>query len=166
MVFCPSGHAISIHAPRTGSDPIRSNPAAAIQTISIHAPRTGSDGISVPPHFSLCGISIHAPRTGSDAPSSVCPVWPSISIHAPRTGSDVPRRRPARRQEHFNPRSPHGERLAFCDFSPAQSRISIHAPRTGSDRAGCAAQPLDGRFQSTLPARGATIRYFDGKKIT
>ena len=33
----------------------------------------------------------------------------------------------------FNPRSPHGERLAFCDFSPAQARISIHAPRTGSD---------------------------------
>ena len=34
-----------------------------------------------------------------------------ISIHAPRTGSDRTRRRLLRQDTHFNPRSPHGERL-------------------------------------------------------
>ena len=35
--------------------------------------------------------------------------------------------------------------------------ISIHAPRTGSDAALSAAAFSDSRFQSTLPARGATV---------
>ena len=34
-----------------------------------------------------------------------------ISIHAPRTGSDKASVLPAARNTHFNPRSPHGERL-------------------------------------------------------
>ena len=37
-------------------------------------------------------------------------------------------------------------------------RISIHAPRTGSDKSEQKDIPLVRRFQSTLPARGATIR--------
>ena len=36
-------------------------------------------------------------------------------------------------QNHFNPRSPHGERPDFNAILPQQLRISIHAPRTGSD---------------------------------
>ena len=56
-----------------------------------------------------------------------------ISIHAPREGSDLQniKRRASRRN--FNPRSPRGER-----------------PITLSDGSG------ESRFQSTLPARGAT----------
>ena len=44
--------------------------------------------------------------------------------------------------------------------------ISIHAPRTGSDTKRLEA--LEGRkkFQSTLPARGATVRELGGKKST
>ena len=79
---------------------------------------------------------------------------------------------------HFNPRSPHGERLAQFNFYGQQSYISIHAPRTGSDIVCCTAKPVEAhfnprsphgerhdfadvkclksRFQSTLPARGAT----------
>ena len=34
--------------------------------------------------------------------------------------------------------------------------ISIHAPRTGSDAADYRANTADDKFQSTLPARGAT----------
>ena len=34
---------------------------------------------------------------------------------------------------HFNPRSPHGERLVYADALMAFDIISIHAPRTGSD---------------------------------
>ena len=59
-------------------------------------------------------------------------------------------------KNYFNPRSPHGERLyQFANIVDADN-ISIHAPRTGSDFherltiKGCI------RFQSTLPARGAT----------
>ena len=78
-----------------------------------------------------------------------------ISIHAPRTGSDEAGDFQAPCFEHFNPRSPHGERrnavhdkLADFDFNPrsphgerpsgflyphTRMQISIHAPRTGSD---------------------------------
>ena len=58
---------------------------------------------------------------------------------------------------HFNPRSPRGERR--CDIIPttAIKRISIHAPREGSDRARGRATAGSEKFQSTLPARGATI---------
>ena len=79
-------------------------------------------------------ISIHAPRTGSDGK-----VWEKsrvieISIHAPRTGSDtIYLKLSALRCCNFNPRSPHGERHA-CILPDSCFR----------------------KFQSTLPARGAT----------
>ncbi len=146
--------------------------------ISIHAPRVGSD-LWRQRHPSPSLISIHAPRVGSDTPSSprsgyllefqsTLPVWGAtvrvarvlrealISIHAPRVGSDcqlksymptngvfqstlpvwgaTSNRSDTRRcRRDFNPRSPCGERLA-----PAIS--------------GSASTP----FQSTLPVWGAT----------
>ena len=152
----------------------------------------------------LESISIHAPRTGSAPPFDYNRINAYISIHAPRTGSDVNRfcnrpcinafqsTLPARGatfqqlmehnwQIYFNPRSPHGERLAqsiylsapvhyFNPRSPHGERrhlrrhrwqavqISIHAPRTGSDLCPKAAR-RSGRFQSTLPARGATASF-------
>ena len=79
-------------------------------------------------------ISIHAPRTGSDDNlQSVCVIC-HISIHAPRTGSDQPQAGLWRHTKDFNPRSPHGEQ------QDKQQHIS-----------GTTA------FQSTLPARGATL---------
>ena len=78
-------------------------------------------------------ISIHAPRTGSDPGSPAERRNDYISIHAPRTGSDARRTRNAYQQDNFNPRSPHGER------------------RQGNRLLGGTH-----RFQSTLPARGAT----------
>ena len=57
-----------------------------------------------------------------------------ISIHAPRTGSDM---------------LAYIERKIYC--------ISIHAPRTGSDRISSLLGGDISRFQSTLPARGATL---------
>ena len=59
----------------------------------------------------------------------------NVSIHAPRAGSDV--------------ESPYyGEYIA----------VSIHAPRAGSDHNNAPAVRRSYRFQSTLPARGATLR--------
>ena len=79
-------------------------------------------------------ISLHAPRTGSDLAISSFGGANLISIHAPRTGSD-----------------------SITVTIAVEIHISIHAPRTGSDPA---AAPAAGgrRFQSTLPARGATRR--------
>ncbi len=109
-----------------------------------------------------CVISIHAPRTGSDTRLACRSRHElSISIHAPRTGSDSLVRPLPSLRRHFNPRSPHGERLdnwlrgnALKDFNPRSPHgerqeqttsddkkvlISIHAPRTGSDmdKSGC-----------------------------
>ena len=149
-------HDISIHAPRTGSD-IRKIDYIIHTLISIHAPRTGSDSRAASQSRQPPAISIHAPRTGSDG-VLLFRAWPvliyfnprsphgerlkarcfpgvsfQISIHAPRTGSDGIRRNTDCRYSHFNPRSPHGERRA--QFQPAGKSL---------------------RFQSTLPARGAT----------
>ena len=57
-----------------------------------------------------------------------------ISIHAPRTGSDY----------------------AARDGFLKKLDISIHAPRTGSDGITRHVLFVRTRFQSTLPARGAT----------
>ena len=58
---------------------------------------------------------------------------------------------------YFNPRSPHGERLFKSYYQAWSFDISIHAPRTGSDAQVCRGTISTGGFQSTLPARGATI---------
>ena len=57
-----------------------------------------------------------------------------ISIHAPRTGSDSAIESAIDAAKDFNPRSPHGERLALCCDLRHNKKISIHAPRTGSDQ--------------------------------
>ena len=61
-----------------------------------------------------------------------------ISIHAPRTGSDLPLSANTVPAYNFNPRSPHGERQ--------------NAAKTSVRKV---------KFQSTLPARGATNYYAD-----
>ena len=57
----------------------------------------------------------------------------------------------------FNPRSPHGERRPCAYRNDNTEGISIHAPRTGSDVAGAKSAKGIRGFQSTLPARGATM---------
>ena len=102
----------------------------------------------------------------------------SISIHAPRMGSDVPNASITTGMAHFNPRSPHGERPFRKRRHDRRTEISIHAPRMGSDRTSKMIM-IDNsnfnprsphgerhthhflssgteRFQSTLPAWGAT----------
>ena len=197
--------AISIHAPRTGSDPFRVLDQPRERAISIHAPRTGSDlaGKRGEETSILFQSTLPArgattvrgaidevyefqstlPARGATASSAIFRRSQWISIHAPRTGSDeavlegllftcqfqstLPARGAtgfspgaAPPPNHFNPRSPHGERR--LDFSGVhRAVISIHAPRTGSDIAALTAAVSSGEFQSTLPARGAT-QFGDG----
>ena len=175
--------AISIHAPRTGSDPFR-NPRHFRLRISIHAPRTGSDAAFRAAAFAA--IVYFNPRSphGERRISRVAGKGNfCISIHAPRTGSDADARLVVGFDGYFNPRSPHGERRGERAETQMDSAISIHAPRTGSD---CSSQDASSAgeyfnprsphgerrvfteggtvrntFQSTLPARGATSPFFN-----
>ena len=79
-------------------------------------------------------ISIHAPRVGSDDLQRRLSICPCISIHAPRVGSDCTIRWLRPILQHFNPRSPCGERPGNIPL------LSV-----------------SGSFQSTLPVWGATI---------
>ena len=149
-----------------------------VARISIHAPRVGGDAQAILDYIdktydfnprSPCGERHRylLRMSASIAFQSTLPVWGAtlivwplnqhweISIHAPRGGSDsfpVARFQP---EEHFNPRSPCGERpytssgftasARFQSTLPvwgatytggsfsASSIISIHAPRVGSD---------------------------------
>ena len=124
--------AISIHAPRTGSDVSRYS-RRRLLTISIHAPRTGSDGIwseNVPMALNFNPRSPHGERL-TEIPTVVATFAFQSTLPARGATRTVPRARP--QPCHFNPRSPHGERRS----SPS----SVSAATS---------------FQSTLPARGAT----------
>ena len=128
---------ISIHAPRTGSDNMVNDVLLRNATISIHAPRTGSD-ITVQAYSLIeTGFQSTLPARGATCLQSAIERDVSISIHAPRTGSDRRSRRTRSSASDFNPRSPHGERRGVN-------------------------QGIDDilRFQSTLPARGATFDAF------
>ena len=151
----------------------------SIQAISIHAPRVGSDGEHHLPRHpapdfnprSPCG---ERPQKNPDFGMSILfqstlPVWGAtigdraavvvvaISIHAPRVGSDVDSVPTAfYKIRDFNPRSPCGERPVILQRERARKvefqstlpvwgatgavspqlligTISIHAPRVGSD---------------------------------
>ena len=59
----------------------------------------------------------------------------------------------------FNPRPPRGGRLTVAAEAKAANIISIHAPREGGDVAPLPIVDSLVLFQSTPPARGATIYY-------
>ena len=108
------------------------------------------------PRFAVI-ISIHAPRTGSDHPalrraSESLP----ISIHAPRTGSDDGSRRHFEKRGNFNPRSPHGERRADVKLTLKQCSFQSTLPARGATLE-LLKTAVYQSFQSTLPARGATL---------
>ena len=125
-------------------------------SISIHAPRRGSDLISkVLSGFGL-GFQSTLPAGGATGTYRDCkdcnedfnPRSPQGErLNAIATLSLPPL--------NFNPRSPQGERHLQSGILKFEKSISIHAPRRGSD--GPTWSPLcPARFQSTLPAGGAT----------
>ena len=170
--------AISIHAPRTGSDLLELLKTAVYQSfqstlpargatfyalspakyyaISIHAPRTGSDGSCHPSAGEGRAISIHAPRTGSDLLIGAGSFSLGISIHAPRTGSDLSQDTSSHAPPLFQSTLPARGATQKQAGKANGWRISIHAPRTGSDARPTMTAARSRRFQSTLPARGAT----------
>ena len=148
---------ISIHAPRTGSDRTLRNLVNIVNSFQSTLPARGATAAASrtapaatdfnprSPHgerrqhydrtrYHLLFQSTLPARGATRVHDGGMPRM-GISIHAPRTGSDLCRAGRVVFGGHFNPRSPHGERLAhLCALLY-----------------GCA-------FQSTLPARGATYR--------
>ncbi len=108
-------------------------PYAEIDCISIHAPLTGSDR-------AICGQLIHSidfnPRSpyGERLKCSASP-WSSSN---------------------FNPRSPYGERRNYSVNDGVVSHFNPRSPY-GERHGKRQCSFIAGRFQSTLPLRGATI---------
>ena len=125
--------AISIHAPRTGSDTLQFGQAWRIWTYFNPRSPHGERRYHLLNLHSVFQFQSTLPARG--ATPSADAVWRTvvpISIHAPRTGSDPLPPRLQRPRPHFNPRSPHGERRGGAAGTETE-KISIHAPRTGSD---------------------------------
>ena len=125
--------AISIHAPRGGSDSPKSG-AYIRRTISIHAPRGGSDGTDTALRLIPCYFNPRSPWGERLQNILQYVIFP-----------------------YFNPRSPWGERQGHARASVSDFKISIHAPRGGSDKLYQTAMPDEFVFQSTLPVGGATL---------
>ena len=147
--------AISIHAPRTGSDTLGNRqlffyyrfqstlPARGAtfrlnqyrQVLPYFNPRSPHGERRISPHCinSESTFQSTLPARGATAFPILPALFIPISIHAPRTGSDM-KQRP----------------------TLAVFLISIHAPRTGSDPPKFHCPQFPCKFQSTLPARGAT----------
>ena len=85
-----------------------------------------------------------------------------ISIHTPREGSDALGRKYNSVIRHFNPHSPRGERPAEDKRVEAGFDFNPHSPR-GERPPQCWDIILLQRFQSTLPARGATSQAGSGE---
>ena len=125
--------AISIHAPRTGSDPFRVLDQPRERAISIHAPRTGSD---------LAG------KRGEETSILFQSTLPARGATTVRGAIDE--------VYEFQSTLPARGATASSAIFRRSQWISIHAPRTGSDEAVLEGLLFTCQFQSTLPARGAT----------
>ena len=80
-----------------------------------------------------------------------------ISIHAPRMGSDTERVNRSGSNRDFNPRSPHGERRKLNAGAFLRPRFQSTLPAWGATDYFTSALPWP-QFQSTLPAWGATTK--------
>ena len=157
---CKFSNVLAHFNPRSphGERPHAGNVEQALDNISIHAPRTGSDSLSLIPRWTLAHFNPRSPHGERPPPRTrrrwACCYFNPRSPHGERLllYDNIPGG-----IGHFNPRSPHGERRQRFKCSLDGQRISIHAPRTGSDVWHCRLLRVIIRFQSTLPARGATL---------
>ena len=96
-------------------------------------PARGATKLSSYQRFTI-RISTHAPRTGSDPAEGTneAAEW-HFNPRSPH-GERLEQLTEKLPRYHFNPRSPHGERRAPARQTTDPDLISTHAPRTGSDR--------------------------------
>ena len=126
---------ISIHAPREGGDVRPSPPTPNCVLFQSTPPARGATGGRSAAQPALADFNPRPPRGGRLDCIHSTPETITISIHAPREGGD-------------------GQ---LSRFSSQSILISIHAPREGGDYQNHPHQANDNIFQSTPPARGATL---------
>ena len=80
-----------------------------------------------------------------------------VSIHAAREGGDYRQELAYRSPTCFNPRRPRGRRQQHIRLGVTVLAVSIHAAREGGDARTLRAPITNTLFQSTPPARAATI---------
>ena len=135
--------AISIHAPRTGSDVVNDYGRSIPHAISIHAPRTGSDRISQE-FFSISDtFQSTLPARGATSPVRSQCSDTLFQSTLPARGATFRRFRrvlPLGFQSTLPARGATGSCIELFDAR----EISIHAPRTGSDDAHRLHRLLDG----------------------
>ena len=149
--------AISIHAPRGGSDRVQNLTKCVVAGFQSTLPVGGatpsrSRRSEMSGYFNprspwgerpripgRCGWSgafqSTLPVGGATQTSRPAAHWRRISIHAPRGGSDNLDVSICTVSPDFNPRSPWGERRKERGTTESINLISIHAPRGGSDLA-------------------------------
>ena len=152
-------HVISIHAPRVGSDGIRTAVSGGSKLFQSTLPVWGATG-------SLCvminGYHDFNPRSPCGERLEAFPLatdGEAISIHAPRVGSDRCCQPLPARPPNFNPRSPCGERPSFSQSQSVPLTFQSTLPVWGAT-CKMARPTVLPTFQSTLPVWGAT--YADG----
>ena len=179
-------HVISIHAPRTGSDPGSSPIIRIIYYFNPRSPHGERRNRTV--DFSgLMEFQSTLPARGATLFPPATPRWQAISIHAPRTGSDCSSvmasysdlsfqsTLPARGATaaaaaclswtlYFNPRSPHGERRLAIRRAFSRSYFNPRSPHGERRSRRWRQKQPHGKFQSTLPARGATRRFTSSQR--
>ena len=127
-------------------------------SISIHAPREGCDIGHLLRDRDIADFNPRTPRGVRRMMVIFNSPLISISIHAPREGCDhgcMAAR--LTDKQNFNPRTPRGVRRADWVLAVGSNLISIHAPREGCDLWPPVWIRRGALFQSTHPARGATL---------
>ena len=127
-------------------------------SISIHAPREGCDtGRPMAGASSRLFQSTHPARGATLTAAATSSTGSSFQSTHPARGATTQYPKIARRKFYFNPRTPRGVRLLIGVYSLGLRSISIHAPREGCDVSWYTTNSLKHQFQSTHPARGATL---------
>ena len=123
--------------------------------ISIHAPREGCDPRMVRSASQLSLFQSTHPAWGATYILPLFAGYNNISIHAPREGCDGTPPGSSSGRSDFNPRTPRGVRLTWKPRLPPISIFQSTHPARGAtiDWECCVPKIL---FQSTHPARGAT----------
>ena len=149
---------ISIHAPREGGRQVTHFEIPAQSAFQSTPPARGATPQAIATSM-LLGISIHAPREGGDTASDTRKKRPPryFNPRPPRGGRQFLRPAAFVQRTDFNPRPPRGGRLERLVEQYMVRIISIHAPREGGDQPVRILSDLLRGFQSTPPARGATI---------
>ena len=126
--------AISTHAPRTGSDCKRAVPCQH-GSISTHAPRTGSDPKPLRKSQGCIQFQPTLPARGATSTATIRKTYQRYFNPRSPHGERLARGLNQSGRRYFNPRSPHGERPSSTHRKSSPWCISTHAPRTGSDSA-------------------------------